>query len=159
MGCFINTYEIINMGALKSSLLYKLHIFQCMGKLFIVVMQRVHWKFNVKIPYQYIGGYSFRPWPPSARTGIIVGSLRHSVGLLVRLSIYPSVRLFVCLYVRPERRSRSNSLRISAISLNLVECHTIPLMAYWNCHARDNFACSTELCNFPWKAFLTTLQH
>ena len=46
-GHFKNVYELINLGALKSSLLNKQHIFQCMGKIFCVEFQRVP-KFHTK---------------------------------------------------------------------------------------------------------------
>ena len=35
-GRFKNTYELLNPRALKISMLYKNHIFQCMGKIFCV---------------------------------------------------------------------------------------------------------------------------
>ena len=47
-GSFQNAYELGNLGALKSSLLNKLHIFQCMGKIFCVELQRVPLKFHTK---------------------------------------------------------------------------------------------------------------
>ena len=34
-------YQLVNLDTLKSSLLNKLHIFQCMGKVFCVELQRV----------------------------------------------------------------------------------------------------------------------
>ena len=40
-GRFKNTYELLNLRALKMSMLYKNHIFQCMGKTFCVEFQRV----------------------------------------------------------------------------------------------------------------------
>ena len=43
-----NVYELVNLGALKSSLLNKLHIFQCMSKIFCVEYQRVPLKFHTK---------------------------------------------------------------------------------------------------------------
>ena len=45
-GCFKNAYELVNLGALKSSLLNKLHIFQSMGKIFCVEFQMVPLKFH-----------------------------------------------------------------------------------------------------------------
>ena len=45
-GRFKNVYELLNLRALKISVLYKNHIFQCMGKIFCVEFQRV--------PYPYI---------------------------------------------------------------------------------------------------------
>ena len=35
-GRFNNAYELLNLRALKISMLYKSHIFQCMGKIFCV---------------------------------------------------------------------------------------------------------------------------
>ena len=43
-----NAYELLNLRALKISMLYKNHIFQCMGKIFCVEFQRVPLKFNTK---------------------------------------------------------------------------------------------------------------
>ena len=42
---FKNTYELVNLTSLKSSLLNKLHIFQCVGKICCVEFQRVPLKF------------------------------------------------------------------------------------------------------------------
>ena len=47
-GRFKNTYELVKLGALKSSLLNKLHIFQCMGEIFCVEFQRVPLKFHTR---------------------------------------------------------------------------------------------------------------
>ena len=47
-GRFKNTYELLNLRALKISMLYKNHIFQCMGKIFCVEFQRVPLKFHTK---------------------------------------------------------------------------------------------------------------
>ena len=47
-GRFRNAYELLNLRALKSSMLYKNHIFQCMGEIFCVEFQRVHLKFRTK---------------------------------------------------------------------------------------------------------------
>ena len=47
-GRFKNTYELLNLRALKMSMLYKNHIFQCMGKIFCVEFQRVPLKFHTK---------------------------------------------------------------------------------------------------------------
>ena len=41
--CFKNTYELLNPGALKISMLYKNCIFQYMGKIFCVEFQRSLW--------------------------------------------------------------------------------------------------------------------
>ena len=47
-GRFKNTYELLNLRALKTSMLYKNHIFQCMDKIFCVEFQRVPLKFHTK---------------------------------------------------------------------------------------------------------------
>ena len=47
-GRFKNTYELLNLRALKFSKLHKNHIFQCMGKIFCVEFQRVPLKFHTK---------------------------------------------------------------------------------------------------------------
>ena len=47
-GHFKNAYELVNLRALKSSLLNKLQIFQCIGKIFCVEFQRVPLKFHTK---------------------------------------------------------------------------------------------------------------
>ena len=43
---FKNTYELLNVRALKFSCLNKMHIFQCMGKILCVEFQRVPLKYN-----------------------------------------------------------------------------------------------------------------
>ena len=43
-----NTYELLNLRALKFSLANKIHIFQCMGKIFCVEFQRYPLKFHTK---------------------------------------------------------------------------------------------------------------
>ena len=70
-----------------------------------------------------------------------------SVIASVRLSIRPS-----CLSVRTERRSRSNSLRISAIRLTFggMMHSTMEQIGNRNGHAQPIFAASMELWNFPW---------
>ena len=40
-GRFKNAYELFNLRALKITMLYKNHIFQCMGNIFCVEFQRV----------------------------------------------------------------------------------------------------------------------
>ena len=45
---FKNTYELLNVRALKISMLYKKQIFQCMGKIFCVEFQRFPSKFHTK---------------------------------------------------------------------------------------------------------------
>ena len=47
-GRFKNAYELLNLRALKISMLYKSHIFQCMGKIFCVEFQRVPLKLHTK---------------------------------------------------------------------------------------------------------------
>ena len=47
-GRFKNAYEVLNLRALKISMLYKSTIFQCMGKIFCVEFQRVPLKFHTK---------------------------------------------------------------------------------------------------------------
>ena len=47
-GRFKNTYQLLNLRALKSSPLNKIHIFQCMGEIFCVEFQRVTLKFHTK---------------------------------------------------------------------------------------------------------------
>ena len=47
-GRFKNPNELLNLRALKISMLYKSHIFQCMGKIFCVEFQRVPLKFHTK---------------------------------------------------------------------------------------------------------------
>ena len=43
-----NVYELLNLRALKISMLYKNHIFQCVGKIFCVEFQREPLKFHTK---------------------------------------------------------------------------------------------------------------
>ena len=47
-GRFKNAYELLTLRALRISMLYKSHIFQCMGKIFCVEFQRVPLKFHTK---------------------------------------------------------------------------------------------------------------
>ena len=47
-GRFKNTYELLNLRALKCSPVNKIHIFQCMGKMFCVEFQRYPLKFHTK---------------------------------------------------------------------------------------------------------------
>ena len=47
-GRFKNAYELLNLRALKISMLYKNYIFQCMGKIFCVEFQSVPLKFHTK---------------------------------------------------------------------------------------------------------------
>ena len=53
-GRFKNTYELLNLRALKISPVNKIHIFQCMGKIFCVEFEIPH-----KISYSYIERYDF----------------------------------------------------------------------------------------------------
>ena len=45
---FKKAYELFNVRALKFSPVYKIHIFQCMGKIFCVEFQRGLLKFHTK---------------------------------------------------------------------------------------------------------------
>ena len=47
-GRFKNTYELLNLRALKFSYMNKIHIFQCMDKIFCVEFQRYPLKFHTK---------------------------------------------------------------------------------------------------------------
>ena len=47
-GHFKNVYELLNLRAVKISMLFKSHIFQYMGKIFCVEFQRVPLKFHTK---------------------------------------------------------------------------------------------------------------
>ena len=47
-GRFKNTYELLNQRTLKFSYVNKIHIFQCMGKIFCVEFQRYPLKFHTK---------------------------------------------------------------------------------------------------------------
>ena len=47
-GRFKNTCKLVNLGFYKISLINKLHIFQCIGKIFCVEFQRVPLKFHTK---------------------------------------------------------------------------------------------------------------
>ena len=47
-GHFKNGYELLNLRTLKISMLFKSHIFQCMGKIFCVEFQRVPLKCHTK---------------------------------------------------------------------------------------------------------------
>ena len=47
-GYFKNTYELLNLRALKFSPVDKIYIFQCMGKIFCVEFQRYPLKFHSK---------------------------------------------------------------------------------------------------------------
>ena len=47
-GRFKKAYELLNLRALKFSPLDKIHIFQCMGKIFCVEFQRYPLKFHTK---------------------------------------------------------------------------------------------------------------
>ena len=43
-----NAQELLNLSALKMSVLYENHLFQCVGKIFCVEFQRVPLKFHTK---------------------------------------------------------------------------------------------------------------
>ena len=45
---FKNAFELLNLDALKLSMLFKNHIFQCLGEIFCVEFQRVPLKFRTK---------------------------------------------------------------------------------------------------------------
>ena len=47
-GRFKKAHELLNLRALKFSPLNKIHIFQCMGKIFCVEFQRYPLKFHTK---------------------------------------------------------------------------------------------------------------
>ena len=47
-GRFKNSYELLNLRALKISMLYKNHVFQCMSMIFCAEFQRVPLKFHTK---------------------------------------------------------------------------------------------------------------
>ena len=47
-GRFINSYALLNPGALKISMFYTNRIFQCMGEIFCVEFQRCPLKFHAK---------------------------------------------------------------------------------------------------------------
>ena len=47
-GRFKNAYELVNLRVFKFSLVSKIHIFQCMDKIFCVEFQRVPLKFHTK---------------------------------------------------------------------------------------------------------------
>ena len=49
-GRFKNTYELLNLRALKHSPVNKIHIIQCMGEIFCVEFQRYPLKFHTKYP-------------------------------------------------------------------------------------------------------------
>ena len=80
-----------------------------------------------RLPVSESNNSGFCPRPPSAQMGIVVGHCVRSTGRLsVRPPVYPSVR--------PERHYRSNSLRISALSLKFGG-----MIAVQNGHARPIF--------------------
>ena len=47
-GLFKNTYELLNLRALKIACLNEIHIFQCKGKTFCAEFQRFPLKFHTK---------------------------------------------------------------------------------------------------------------
>ena len=58
-GRFKNTYELLNLRALKYSLVNKIHIFQCMGEIFCVEFQRYPLKFYTKYLTHTLKGMIF----------------------------------------------------------------------------------------------------
>ena len=64
---FKNTYELLTLRALKFSAVNKIHIFQCVDKIFCVEFQRVFcaefqkapFEIPLKISYPYIERYDF----------------------------------------------------------------------------------------------------
>ena len=58
-GRFKNTYELLNQRALKFSYVNKIHIFQCMVKIFCVEFLKVPFEIPHKISYPYIERYDF----------------------------------------------------------------------------------------------------
>ena len=59
-GRFKNTYEPLNLRALKFSPVNKIHIFQCMGKKDILCgISKVTFEIPHKISYPYIERYDF----------------------------------------------------------------------------------------------------
>ena len=99
------------------------------------------WERFSLITYICMNEKALLPWMPSALTGIAVGHC-----------VRPSVRPSVLPFVRPERQSRCNSSRISAIRLKFsgMMHSTMEQIAI-----KNGRACSTELWKMPWKAFLT----
>ena len=80
-GRFKKAYELLNLRALKFSPLNKIHIFECMGKIFCVEFQRyplnstqnilpIHWKvrflYNIEIlrALRFKSSYAFLKGPP-----------------------------------------------------------------------------------------------
>ena len=58
-GRFKNTYELLNLRAVKISILYKNYIFQCMGMIFCVEFQKVPLKFHTKYLTQTLKDVDF----------------------------------------------------------------------------------------------------
>ena len=54
-----NTYELLNLRALKCSPVNKIYIFQCMGKIFCVEFQREPLKFHTKYLIHTLKRYDF----------------------------------------------------------------------------------------------------
>ena len=61
-GRFKNTYELLNLRALKISHLYKNCIFQCMGKIFCVEFQRYPLKFHTQYLTHTLEDADFIHW-------------------------------------------------------------------------------------------------
>ena len=63
LGAFKNAYELLNLRALKISMLYKNRIFQCMGMIFCVEFQRYPLKFHSKyLTHTLKDVYFIRSW-------------------------------------------------------------------------------------------------
>ena len=77
-GRFKNTYELLNLRALKISILHKNYIFQCMGKIFCVEFQRYPLKFHTK--YQCMGKIfcvEFQRYPLKFHTKYLTHTLKY----------------------------------------------------------------------------------
>ena len=60
---FKNAYELLNLRALKISVLYKNHIFQCTGKIFCVEYQMVPLKYHTKyLAFTFKDVYFIHRW-------------------------------------------------------------------------------------------------
>ena len=57
-GRFKNAYELLNLRALKISILYKSHMFQCMGKIFCGISNGT-FEIPHKVSYPYIEDVDF----------------------------------------------------------------------------------------------------
>ena len=50
-------HQLLNLRALKISMLYKIHVFQCLGRIFCVEFQRETLKFHTKYHAQRCASY------------------------------------------------------------------------------------------------------